>query len=143
MRIQIGKFARSGIEERHGADIAAAVETGLLHYTRRLSSGREPVSIPQFGLESAAPSPAEELEVFVEPETEAALEEEARRQQVTLPQLMSHAMLVYLADLDTFFGGTPEVQPFTAFNEPERGPAPAQRPSVLAMMLRWISLVPP
>ena len=72
----------------------------LRHYTRRLKSQREPVVIPAF-CRGPAPDGAEaEFDLAVEPEIEATLEREARRQAVPVEQLLAHAVFVYIADLD-------------------------------------------
>ena len=105
MKITLGKFARTGIEAQLGADIPGAVEKGLLHYTRRLRSGRSPVGVPGFCSEEPLRDPDSEFEIAIGPETRAALEQEAQRQQVPVTQLLTHAVFVYLADLDTIFGG--------------------------------------
>ncbi len=101
MNIALGKFARSGIEARLGTDVAVGVQEALLHYTRRLRSGWPPVGIPQFCRERAAQDPEAEFELAIGPETEAALERDARRQRVSLAQVLTHAVFVYLADLDS------------------------------------------
>ncbi len=111
MKITLGKFARTGIEARMGGDIPGAVEMGLVHYTRRLRSGRSPVGVPFFCKEEAPGDTDAAIDISVGPETKAALEEEARRQQVPVTQLLTHAVLVYLADLDTIFGGETNGRP--------------------------------
>ncbi len=108
MRVALGKFTQSGIEQEHGEDVAGTVERGLLHYTRRLRSGWTPAGIPSFSREAPL-SPADEFEVRVGPEAEAVLEYEARRQQVPMHLLISHAVLTYMADLDALFAGATRV----------------------------------
>lgn len=103
MRVALGKFARSGIESRFGADVAAGVQAALLHYTRRLMSGWPPVVIPRF-CSDGAPASREDacaFELPVDPEIQAALEQEARRHRVPVGQVLAHAVFVYLADVDS------------------------------------------
>jgi hypothetical protein len=100
MKVALGGFARSGLEARLGTDVAAGVRAALLHYTRRLRSGRKPVALPRFGPEPQPEAPAIDLELSIDPEIERALERETRRQGASLQQLTTHAVFVYLADLD-------------------------------------------
>jgi hypothetical protein len=105
VKIALGKFAGSGIEELFGADLGVGVQAALTHYTRRLSSNLKPVPPPRFDWSSV--DAAAVFELPVAPEVEAALESEAREQKVTIEQILVHAVLVYLADLEseTFSGG--------------------------------------
>ncbi len=108
MRVALGKFAQSGIAAQHGDDVVTGVEKGLLHYARRLRSGWTPVGIPTFALDMP-PTSADEFEVTVGPEAEAVLEYEARRQEVPMHLLITHAVHTYLADLDSLFAGAQTV----------------------------------
>lgn len=100
MRVALGRFACSGIEARLGTDVAAGVRAALLHYTRRLRSGRKPVDLPHRLPDGRPEAPAVDLELSIDPEVERALERETRRQGASLQQLATHAVFVYLADLD-------------------------------------------
>ena len=100
MKIALGTFARSGIEAKLGTDLAVGVRAALLHYTRRLKSEFAPVGPPRFRLGQAARDAGAALELSIGPEMEAALEREARRYQVSVDQILTHAIFVYLADLD-------------------------------------------
>lgn len=100
MRVTLGRFARSGIEARLGTDVPAGVQAALLHYTRRLRSGRKPVELPRFQSEHRLESPAADFELAIDPEVERELKREVRRQGTSLEQLTAHAIFVYLADLD-------------------------------------------
>lgn len=101
MEITLGRFARSGIETRLGGDVSTGVQLALHHYTRRLRSARRPIDPPHFGA-SAQPrsAGAATVEVTLDPEVEAILEQEARRQQLPLEQILRHAVFVCLADFD-------------------------------------------
>jgi hypothetical protein len=100
VRVALGTFARSGIEAHLGSDLAVGVQAALLHYTRRLGSGRKPPQLPHF-LDGLPREPsAAGFEIPVDPEIEQILEREVRRQGAPLEQLAAHAVFVYLADLD-------------------------------------------
>ena len=100
MRVALGKFVQAGIETRPGADIGSAVKDGLTHYTSRLDSDEPPLRVPDFCHDADRSEGGDAFEVPVDPETEAALRQEARRQQVPLGQVLSHAILLHLAGLD-------------------------------------------
>lgn len=100
MRVALGTFARSGIEARFGSDVGAGVEAALRHYTRRLRSRRAPIAIPPFRRDRPQSGTEAEIDLSVGSEVEEALEAEAGRQDVPVSLLSSHAVLVYLADID-------------------------------------------
>ena len=102
VKIALGKFAGSGIEELFGADLAVGVQAALTHYTRRLSSNLKPVPSPRF--DWPAVDAAAVFDLPVAPEVEAALESEARKQKLPVEQILVHAVLVYLADLESATG---------------------------------------
>lgn len=109
MRVSIGKFAQSGIETRLGADLAAAAKDGLTHYTRLLTSDEPPLDVPRFYADRPPGEGEEQLDIPVDPEVEDVLKQEARRQQVPLSQILSHAILVYLAGLDAAAAPEPDL----------------------------------
>jgi hypothetical protein len=82
-----------------GGDKAAVVRIALSQYVRWLRSRRPPVAIPSF-CRTAKPAPRMTFEVEIDPEIEAELAAEAFKQEATLDQLATHAIFVYLADLD-------------------------------------------
>jgi transglutaminase-like putative cysteine protease len=100
VRVALGTFARSGIEARLGSDLAAGVQAALLHYTRRLGSGRTPPELPRFRRGSALEASGADFDLPVDPEIQRILEREVRRQKAPAEQLAAHAVFVYLADLD-------------------------------------------
>ncbi|MGB7587355.1 MAG: hypothetical protein WBM00_01460 [Solirubrobacterales bacterium] len=102
MKIALGKFARFGLETRFRNDVGVGVQAALLHYARRLRSGRPPVDIPAL-FRSQAPAPHDAGGTFylpVDPEIEVALERKALEHRVPVGQVLDHAVFVYLADLD-------------------------------------------
>jgi hypothetical protein len=104
MRVALDIFARSGIETHLGQDLVAGVRAALRHYTRRLD--REAEELPRFPRfrRELIPDPERrgtELELSVDPAVEAALAHEARESPgVTVEQMVAHAVMVYLADMD-------------------------------------------
>jgi hypothetical protein len=105
VRVTLGSFACSGIETHLGSDLSAGVRTALFHYVGKLKTGRRPVAFPHF-LAEAPPEPKVALELTIDAETEAMLEREALRERTTMSQLVAHAVLVYLAELE-FLGAAP------------------------------------
>jgi hypothetical protein len=100
LRFALGNFARWGIESRLGNDLAAGAQLALAHYARRLRSGRKPVAPPAFLLYETDSEVATSLDLALEPATLSVLEREAARHQMPLERILSHAIFVYLADLD-------------------------------------------
>ena len=102
MKVALGTFACFCIEARFGPDPAPTVQAALRHYTRRLKSAKPPLPLPAFSRPNSAPDGSgAEFDLAVEPEVQAALEEEAQAQAVRVEQLIAHAVFVYLADLDS------------------------------------------
>jgi hypothetical protein len=109
MKVRLGAFACSGIEAFLGRDIERGVEAALRHYSQR--SEHDPVCkvIARLGLSpgsrhAASPgsSQGSEREVSVDPGLEAALRRAAEKSGgLTTSQLVRHAVLAYLADLDS------------------------------------------
>jgi hypothetical protein len=100
MKVVLGTFARSSIETQLGADVAAGVQAALLHYSRRLASARAPVGFPRSCRGLLLDCSGATFELPIDAETRATLEREAARQEATAEQMLVHAVLVYLADLD-------------------------------------------
>jgi hypothetical protein len=101
--VQLGELARNGLEEHFCSDLAGGVRRALVHYAYKLRVGRRPLAPPRFLGEPRSAQIAVELRL--DPETEAVLEQEALRQRVSLSGLTAHAVLVYLAELE-FLGAT-------------------------------------
>jgi hypothetical protein len=116
MKIMLGTFACFCIEARFGADVGTGVQVAARHYTRRLRSARKPVEIPRFLRDQPLDDARREFEVFIEPEVQEMLEREAGKRQVYLDQILSHAVFVYLADLDAagMAGGGPTEEATTS-----------------------------
>ena len=114
MRVALGNLAKTGLETRVGPDIPAAVNTALVYYVGKLSSGRGPAKFPKFLLltdeegkekqagadRAPAAEDRPEIDVPVDERIEAAIFTDAERQGVSPTDLAGHAVLVYLAELD-------------------------------------------
>ena len=115
INVELGKLACSGLEGHFGTDLTVGARKALLHYAYKLKVGRRPVTAPRFL--SPEPAPHVEFELTLDRLTEEALEQEAQRQQITTSQLATHAVLVYLAELD-FLGVVPRGTTPTPSDEP-------------------------
>jgi len=108
MKVEVRSFARQGLAARVGPDLPAAINAALVYYVGKLRSGRVPEPYPNFlGAEAGAADDGFVirradglLEVPVDERIEAALDTEARRQQVGVAALAAHAVMVFLAELD-------------------------------------------
>jgi hypothetical protein len=109
----LGTFARSAIESRFGKDLAGAVRAALVHYTRRLRSARRPPGFPSFRRDEPPDESGAAFELMVDPEIERTLAREGRRQGAPLAQMVTHAVFVYLADIEaaTESSGEPTAPP--------------------------------
>lgn len=101
VKIELGPFARSGIEALSGDDVAAGVEKALARYTARLA-WNDPIPPPRYFTDRDAGRAAasETFLITVAPETKAALQLEAQRQEVTMAEILRHAVSVHLAEMD-------------------------------------------
>lgn len=105
MRVVLGTFTCGAIEAFSGRDIAAGVHAALRHYTQGEGSSQKAAELPDFFNEPWPGHSGVDLELTVDPETQALLEREARESSgVSLEQIATHAVLVYLADLDRASG---------------------------------------
>ncbi len=86
-----------GAEIRHGST-AAVVRTAVLYYLADRDSERAAWRYPRFS-RHRAPGPGQKVEI--DDDTWAAVEHEAKRQQIEPSQLAEHAFLYFLADLDS------------------------------------------
>lgn len=100
MKIELGPFARMGVEEQSGTDVANGVHEVLLQYTGGLEE-LDPGPPPRFF--NKRPAAADENVVFmlaVDPKVKAALKEAASRYGMSMQEIVSHAVMVYLAATD-------------------------------------------
>jgi len=104
VNVELGKLACNGLEGHFGADLTAGARKALLHYAYKLKAGRKPIAAPRF-LRGES-SPQAKFDLTLDRETEALLAQEARLQRTTTSRLATHAVLLYLAELD-FLGVVP------------------------------------
>ncbi len=109
MKVALSKFACDGIETQLGSDVPAGVRMALFHYASKLKTGRKPTPFPRFLVDRAPAEPEMAFDLIVDPATEAVLVRESSRQETTLERLVSHAVFVYLAELE-FLGAAPREQ---------------------------------
>jgi len=89
----------------------------LFHYAGKLTAGRRATPFPSFLTDRSPAEPARTFDLMVDPATEELLKEEAAKQKVELERLVSHAVLVYLAELE-FLGANPQEQRSAAPSRP-------------------------
>lgn len=101
VKVALGTFTCNAIEACLGTDIRSGVQAALSDFTQRIGSGKPSVSIPRFipGA-SGEEEPAFAVDLPVDERTWAVLEREAARQGATVSQVVTHSVLVYLAELD-------------------------------------------
>lgn len=101
MRIALGTFACLGIESHLGSDVPAAARAALARYLGKLESCSPPIDFPRFRREDAPAEAAVSFELPMDTATQTALTREAVTQGTTVSQLVTHAVLDYLAELDS------------------------------------------
>jgi predicted DNA-binding ribbon-helix-helix protein len=101
MKFQLDEFGRDALDEFvRGANgsRSAAVRTACLYYLADHESGRAAWPAPS---QEAASSGASAVAVRLDRETWRGLQEEAERQDVSASDLTRHAVLYFLADVDS------------------------------------------
>jgi hypothetical protein len=101
VRLQLDEFGQRALDRfsrGRPASAAAAVRTASLYYLADEGSGRPGWRVPPFESGSAGQAA---LTVRLDDETWAALAEEAERQGVSADALAVHAVMYFLADLDS------------------------------------------
>jgi hypothetical protein len=86
------------VRRRRGASSDAVVSEAARYYLADRGSGRLARRVPRF---LGAGEPDEPAEVELDDDTIVGLEREARRQGVDPSRLAEHALLYFLADLDS------------------------------------------
>jgi len=107
MKVLLEPFARESIETRFGSDLTSATGAALRHYARRLRSNRRPLAVPDFRRGTEPTPGALTLELPLSATVEETLAAEAAAQGVSIDRLVSHAVFVYLSDLDGPVGEQP------------------------------------
>jgi hypothetical protein len=103
VNFELGELACNGLAGHFG-DVEAGARKALLHYVYKLKAGRKPVAAPRF-LDSPS-VPAVKFELTLDRGSETVLAEEAVRQHTEVTRLATHAVMIYLAELE-FLGVVP------------------------------------
>jgi hypothetical protein len=103
VNVELGKLACNGLSVHFG-DVEAGARKALLHYVYKLRTGRKPVAAPRFLKQP--PDAEAKFDLTLDRESEAMLAEEAVRQHTTVDRLATHAVMIYLAELE-FLGVVP------------------------------------
>jgi hypothetical protein len=99
--LHLGPFGQQALErfaQRREASAAGAVRTAALYYLADRDAGRPGWRVPAFDVR-ADPLPV--LNVELDDDTWSAVREEAARQSVEPEDLAVHAVLYFLADVDS------------------------------------------
>jgi hypothetical protein len=102
MTLHIDRFGREALDaysSRAGSPARSVVRTAALYYLADRGLDRPAWRIPRFSREVLPAGPV--LEVELDDRTFRTLEHEALRQGVAAERLAEHALLYFLADLDS------------------------------------------
>jgi hypothetical protein len=102
VRLELDDFGKQALEAqvRSGSSRDALIRTAARYYLADRGSGRVSWRPPRY-LRKGARRALAVTEVELDEETMEALEEEARRHSLPAARLAEHALLYYLADLDS------------------------------------------
>lgn len=98
MRVSLGTFACSCIEDRFGGALVATVDAALGDFADCCESGSGSPPVPRFWLEHGRTGKTIDFDIPVDRRVRPILEREARRQGLSVEQLLTHAIFVYLAN---------------------------------------------
>lgn len=98
--MELGELACSGLKMHIGRDLQAGVRIALAYYLATTENGDRRIDAPQFDAAGAEEVTGLPLEIDLDSSSEAALEAEAKRQQITLSRLATHSVHMYLARLE-------------------------------------------
>jgi hypothetical protein len=102
LTLSLEEFGASTLEaeaDRYSVSPAELGRHAVRYYLSDRDSGRMALRVPRLS-EDPAGKPALELRLDFEPDTWRELEQEAKRQQVSVERLLEHAIVYFLADLD-------------------------------------------
>lgn len=100
MKVALGTFACSGIEACLDTDVPSGVQAAVSDFARRIATGKAVAGIPSLARGDSSDEQARPIDLSVDQRTWMLLEREAARQGATLSELVTHSVLVYLAELD-------------------------------------------
>jgi hypothetical protein len=99
--VRLDRFGREALDEYvrgTGESLPTALGTAVRYYLGDADSGRVAWRMPQ---QAGALETGEPLELELDDELHGELEKESRRQEVRSDLLALHALMYYLADLDS------------------------------------------
>jgi hypothetical protein len=99
--VRLDRFGQDALEAHvrgTGSSHASTLHTAVRYYLSDADSGRAAWRVPQLVREAVN---GDALEIELDDSLHAELERESRRQRVSADLLATHALLYYLADLDT------------------------------------------
>jgi hypothetical protein len=102
VRLELDAFGKEALEAqvRRGSTRDAVMRTAARYYLADRASGRLAWRAPRFA-RRCEQGAGETTDVDLDEHTMEALEEEARRQGMAADRLAEHALLYFLADLDS------------------------------------------
>jgi hypothetical protein len=101
VHVRLDRFGREALEEhlrQSGESKGHALDVAVRYYLGDADSGRIAWRVPHHEAEKA---PDEELQLELDDALHGELQRESRRQRVTPDVLAMHALMYYLADLDS------------------------------------------
>jgi hypothetical protein len=101
VNVRLDRFGHEALEEHlraTGESEAGALDVAVRYYLGDAGSGRLAWKVPR---KTTRADPADEIELELDDELHAQLRRESRRQHVSPDMLAMHALMYYLADLDS------------------------------------------
>jgi hypothetical protein len=101
VNVRLDRFGHEALEEHlraTGESESDALDVAVRYYLGDADSGRVAWKVPR---KITRPDPADEIELELDDELHAQLRRESRRQHVSPDMLAMHALMYYLADLDS------------------------------------------
>jgi hypothetical protein len=101
VNVRLDRFGHEALEEHlraTGESEADALDVAVRYYLGDAGSGRLAWKVPR---KTTRADPADEIELELDDELHAQLRRESRRQHVSPDMLAMHALMYYLADLDS------------------------------------------
>ena len=99
--VRLDRFGQEALDEHlrgTGGSEADALDVAVRYYLGDAGSGRVAWRVPR---KTTRADPAEEIELELDDELHGELRRESRRQHVSPDLLAMHALMYYLADLDS------------------------------------------
>jgi hypothetical protein len=101
VNVRLDRFGQEALDEHiraTGESEADALDIAVRYYLGDADSGRMAWKVPR---KMTRADPAEEIELELDDDLHGELRREARRQHVSPDMLAMHALMYYLADLDS------------------------------------------